>query len=67
MKSFWQHADGRVYAVQSDTFGHITGVAGPLDHRILRDLSDYTYEPGSVAWITRALARRELRRINPRT
>ena len=31
MKTFWQHASGKVYAVESDTFGRIVGAAGPFD------------------------------------
>ena len=66
MKSFWQHANGKVYAIQSDTFGHITGAAGPLPPRRLLDLCDYRYEPGLIGWLTRALARHDLHRIEPR-
>jgi hypothetical protein len=65
MKDFWRHSNGQVYAVESNTFGHITGAAGPLDLRRLRDLDDYDYQPGIVGWITRAVARHQLRRINP--
>ncbi len=66
MKDFWQHTDGRVYAIQSDTVGHIMGVAGPLDRRCLHDPKDYQYESREVAWITRAIAHHDLRRINPK-
>ncbi len=66
MKGFWQHTDGKVYAIQSDTFGHITGAAGPLDPRRLLNLSDYRYEPGLTGWIARAIARHDLHRIEPR-
>ena len=31
MKTFWQHNNGKMYAVESDSFGTITGAAGPLD------------------------------------
>jgi hypothetical protein len=65
MKGFWRHVNGRVYAVQSDTFGHITGAAGPINPRCLRDLDDYDYQPGITAWIDHAIARHELIRINP--
>jgi hypothetical protein len=65
MKSFWQYANGDVYAVQSDSFGHIVGAAGPLPLGRLRDPSEYTYHCGLVSWIERALARRQLHRINP--
>ena len=65
MKTFWQHASGDVYAVENDSFGHIVGVAGPLELDKLRDPSDYNYHCGLVGWIERALARRQLHRINP--
>lgn len=65
MKSFWQHANGRVYAVRSDSFGHITGAAGPFDIEDLQGLDDYRYGPGIVDWIKQAMADRKLRRINP--
>ena len=66
MKGFWQHVSGKVYAVRSDTFGHITGAAGPLDPRHLRNLDDYDYQPGTVGWIVRAIARHQISRINPK-
>jgi hypothetical protein len=66
MRTFWQHTSGRVYAVQSDTFGHITGAAGPLDACRLLALDDYRYEPGPTAWIARAIARHDLRLFDPK-
>lgn len=65
MKTFWQHANGKVYAVESDTFGRIVGAAGPFELDELRDPGDYTYQSGLTGWITRAIAQRALRRINP--
>lgn len=65
MKTFWQHARGEVYAIESDSFGHIVGVAGPLALDRLRDPGDYTYRCGLAGWIERAIARRQLHRINP--
>ncbi len=67
MKTFWQHATGDVYAVESDSFGHVVGVAGPLELDRLRDPSDYAYRCALVTWIERAIARRQLHRINPAT
>ncbi len=64
MKSFWQHTNGRVYAVRSDSFGNITGAAGPFDPDDLRGLDDYQYGQGIVDWIKRAIAERKLRRMN---
>jgi hypothetical protein len=31
MKTFWQHRNGKLYALKHDTFGHIIGVWGPFD------------------------------------
>lgn len=65
MKTFWQHANGEVYAIQSDCFGHVVGVAGPLELDKLRDLTLYAYRCGLVGWIERAIERKQLHRINP--
>jgi hypothetical protein len=64
MKDFWPHENGKVYAVRSDSFGRITGAAGPFDADDLGDLDDLRYGPGVVDWIKRAMASRKLRRIN---
>ncbi len=65
MKTFWQHANGKVYAVESDTFGQIVGAAGPFEIDELQDPSEYTYQCGLVGWISRAMAQHALHRINP--
>lgn len=65
MKSFWQHENGRVYAVRSNTFGKVTGAAGPLDPDALASLDSYNYDPAIVRWIEEAIAARKLRRIDP--
>lgn len=62
MKNFWQHENGRVYAVESDSFGHILSAAGPVDR--IGNLDDYDYGPGIVDWVTRAIAERKLRRVS---
>jgi hypothetical protein len=65
MKTFWQHANGQVYAVQSDTFGQVVGAAGPFEIDELRDPGEYTYQCGLTGWISRAIAQHTLHRINP--
>lgn len=65
MKTFWQHANGKVYAVESDTFGRIIGAAGPFEFDELRDPNDYAYQFGLTGWINRAIEQHALRRINP--
>ncbi len=65
MKSFWQHTNGKVYAVRSDSFGNITGAAGPFELDNLKALDEYQYGQGVVDWVKRAIAERKLRRINP--
>jgi hypothetical protein len=65
MKTFWQHANGKVYAVESDTFGRIVAAAGPFDLDELHDPSEYTYQSGLTGWISRAITQHALRRINP--
>lgn len=65
MKSFWQHTNGRVYALRSDSFGNITGAAGPFELDDLKALDSYSYGPAVVDWIKRAIDEHKLRRINP--
>lgn len=65
MKAFWQHENGQVYAVDSDSFGNIRGVAGPLELGKLHDPDEYHYQAALVRWLARAAARRSLRRITP--
>ena len=65
IRGFWQHTNGKVYAVESDTFGKILGAAGPLDPNDLRDLDEYDYRPAITGWVADAVARQALRRINP--
>ena len=65
IKGFWQHTNGKIYAVESTTFGKIVGGAGPLEPDDLRDLEDYDYKPAIIEWLQEAIASRKLRRINP--
>ena len=65
IRGFWQHTNGKIYAVESDTFGRIMGAAGPLDPNNLRDLDSYDYRPAITGWVADAVARHALRRINP--
>ena len=66
VKGFWQHKNGKVYAVESDTFGKILRGVGPLDADELRDPEDYNYKSAIVDWLEQALANRKLHRVNPR-
>ena len=65
MKSFWKHTNGKIYAIRSDSFGNITGAAGPFDIDNLEALDSYHYGPAIVDWIKKAIAERKLQRINP--
>ena len=65
VKGFWQHTNGKVYAVKSDTFGKILGGVGPLNIDELHDLDDYDYKPAIVGWLEEALAQNKLHSINP--
>lgn len=64
IKGFWQHSNGKIYAIKSTTFGEIVGGVGPLDPDDLRDLEDYDYKPAIVQWLKRAVEKQELHRIN---
>jgi len=63
IKGFWQHANGKVYAIESDTFGKIIGGAGPLEPHNLRDLNDYDYKPAINKWLVDNIAQHKLRRV----
>lgn len=65
VKGFWQHENGKIYAVESDTFGNIVGGAGPLDADDLLDPEDYNYKPAIVDWLEEALAQHKLHRFRP--
>jgi hypothetical protein len=64
IKGFWQHVNGKIYAVESDTFGKIVGGVGPLDPNDLHDLEEYDYKPAITKWLTDAAAQHKLHRIN---
>jgi hypothetical protein len=63
MKGFWQHENGKVYAIESTTMGEILGAAGPLEQDELGDLEDYEYAPAILEWVQRAIAEHKLHRI----
>lgn len=65
IKGFWEHQNGKIYAVQSDTFGNIYGAVGPLDPNNLQSLDEYDYKPAIIDWVKDALKHKKLRRINP--
>ncbi len=65
IKGFWQHTNGKVYAIESTTLGEIVGAAGPLDADELRELDDYDYKQAIIEWVKRAIAEHKLHRINP--
>jgi hypothetical protein len=63
IKGFWQHVNGKIYAVESDTFGKIVGGVGPLDPDDLHDLEEYDYKPAITKWLADTIAQHKLRRI----
>ena len=65
VKGFWQHTNGTIYAVKSDSFGNIIGGAGPLDPDNLYELDEYDYKSAIVDWLEEAFAQYKLHRINP--
>lgn len=65
VKGFWQHRNGKIYAVESTTFGQIIAAAGPLEAEKLGNLEDYEYKRGIVDWVERAVAEGTLRLYRP--
>lgn len=65
VKGFWQHTNGKVYAIKGTSFGEIIGGVGPLDPDDLHDLDDYDYQPDITEWLESAIAEHKLRSINP--
>jgi hypothetical protein len=65
VKGFWQHVNGKIYAVESTPFGKIIGGVGPLDPDNLRDLEEYEYKPAINEWLEQALTERKLHSYKP--
>ena len=64
IKGFWQHANGKIYAIESDTFGNIIGGTGPLEPHDLHDLEDYAYKPDIIKWLADTITHHKLHRFN---
>ncbi len=65
IKGFWQHENGKIYAVESTTLGRVVSGAGPLDPDDLWYLGEYDYRPAIVEWLERAGAESKLHGIRP--
>ena len=65
MKTFWQHRNGKLYALKHDTFGHIIGVAGPLDWEDLHDGNEYRYDTELAVWAEGEIRRHAMHRMQP--
>ena len=65
IKNFWQHANGKIYAIESNTFGRVIGVAGPLNAENLHNLEDYDYKSDITAFVVYAIAHHKLQRFYP--
>ena len=63
VRDFWQHENGKIYAVKSDSFGKIIGAVGPLDKNNLKALDSYDYKRVIVDWLTDALDQHKLHRL----
>jgi hypothetical protein len=63
MKDFWQHDNGKVYVIESDSFGQIMGAAGPVENPC--ELERYVCKPAIVDWVKQAMAEHKLHRVNP--
>lgn len=65
MKTFWQHRNGKLYALKHDAFGHIVGVAGPVDWEDLPDAGDPRYDAYQVEWAETEIRRHAMHRMQP--
>jgi hypothetical protein len=65
MKTFWQHRNGKLYALRHDTFGHVVGVAGPLEWEDLQDPGEYRYESELAEWAETEIRRHAMHRMQP--
>ena len=66
VKGFWLDIHtGRIYAIESTSFGKILGGVGPLDPDSLGNLDDYEYKPAINEWLEEAIEKQKLRRFNP--
>jgi len=65
VKGFWQHTNGTIYAVKSDSFGNIIGGAGPLNPDNLYKHDEFEYRPAIDDRLEEAFAPYKLHRINP--
>lgn len=65
MNTFWQHRSGKLYAAQHDTFGHIVGIAGPLDWEDLQDSGEYAYDRNLAPWAEGEIKRHAMHRMQP--
>ncbi len=65
MKTFWQHRNGRLYALRHDPFGHIMGVAGPLEWEDFHEAGDYQYDAKLIEWAEGEIRRHAMHRMQP--
>jgi hypothetical protein len=63
-KDFWQHVNGKIYVIESDTFGKVIGGVGPLDANNLRKLEDYVCKNAITDWAQYAIAHHKMRLFN---
>ncbi len=65
MNVFWLHRNGKLYALKHDTFGHIAGVAGPLNWDDLHENDDYEYRTELIIWAEGEIERHAMHRMRP--
>jgi hypothetical protein len=62
IRDFYQHINGKIYAIESDTFGTVLGASGPLDASDLHNLREYHYKAAIAEWVTYAIDHKKLHR-----
>lgn len=63
VKDFWRHSNGKIYAIESDTFGKVIKAAGPLNVANLHNIEDYNHKPTITEFVADAIVHHKLRRF----
>jgi len=65
VKGFWQHENGKIYVIESDSFGKIIAGVGPVNPHKQYDPEQYECKQVIVDWLEQALSQNKLHRYKP--